>query len=76
VEVERLCRDYSQFLRQSGLVHGANLIEQDQTLPATMSDADPERRLATRRGHGGDEYRAQMIVHFGRRHHDATGVSS
>src|SRR5450759_3800645 len=66
---ERLCRDHSQFLRQSGLVHGANLIEQDQTLPATMSDADPKRRLATRRSHGRDEYCAQMIVHFGRRHH-------
>src|ERR1035441_10350699 len=36
---ERLCRDYSQFIRQPGLVHGANLIEQDQTLPATMIDA-------------------------------------
>src|ERR1017187_1602782 len=68
---ERLCRDYSQFLRQPGLVHGENLIEQDQTLPATMIDADPKRRLATRRGHGGDEYCAQMIVQFGRGHHDA-----
>src|ERR1022692_3313809 len=66
---ERLCRDHSQFLRQPGLVHGANLIEQDQTLSATMSDADPKRRLATRRRHGCDEYCAQMIVHFGRGHH-------
>ena len=24
---ERLCRDYSQFLRQPGLVYGANLID-------------------------------------------------
>jgi hypothetical protein len=31
-----------------------------------MSDADPKRRLATRRGHRCDEHRAQMIVHFGR----------
>src|SRR5271157_2824486 len=63
---ERLRRDCSQFLRQPGLVHGANLIEQDQTLPATMNDTDPKRRLATRRRHGCDEYCAQMIVHFGR----------
>src|ERR1035438_3284175 len=69
---ERLCGDYSQFLRQPGLVHRANLIEQDdQTLPASMIDTDPKRRLATRRGHGGDEYCAQMIVHFRRGHHDA-----
>src|ERR1019366_4862285 len=40
---ERLCRDYSQFLRQPGLVHGTNLIEQDQALPATMSYTDPPR---------------------------------
>jgi hypothetical protein len=66
---ERLCRDCSQFLRQPGLVHGANLIEQDQTLPATMSDADPKRRLATRRSDGCDQYGAQMIVHFGRGHY-------
>src|ERR1035437_4651474 len=68
---ELLCRDYSQFLRQPGLVHGANLIDQDQTLPATMIDTDPKRNLATRRGHRGDEYCAQMIVQFGRGHHDA-----
>jgi len=67
---QRLCRDYSQFLRQPGLVHGANLIEQDQTLPASMIDSDPKRRLATRRGHGGDQRCAQMIVHFERGHHD------
>jgi hypothetical protein len=30
---ERLCRDYSQFLRQPGLVHGANLIERSATGP-------------------------------------------
>ena len=40
---ERLWRDYSQFLPQPGLVHGANLVEQDQTLPATMIDTDPKR---------------------------------
>src|ERR1035438_10292032 len=61
---ERLCRNRSQFLRQPGLVHGATLIEQDQTLPATVSDADPKRRLAPRRSHGCDEYCAQMIVRF------------
>src|ERR1017187_6011426 len=66
---ERLCRDYSQFLRQPGLVHGSNLIEQDQTPPATMNDADPKRCLATRRSHGCDKYCAQMIVHFGRGHY-------
>src|SRR5450759_2324001 len=66
---ERLCRDYSQFLRQPDLVHGANLIEQNQTLPATMSDVNPKWCLAARRSHGCDEYGAQMIVHFGRGHH-------
>ena len=34
-----------------------------------MSDADPKRRLVTRRCHGCDEYRTQMIVHFGRGHY-------
>src|SRR5450756_824991 len=63
---KRLCRDHSQFLRQSGLIHRANLIEQNQTLSATMIDTDPKRRLVTRRGHGCDEYCAQMIVHFAR----------
>src|ERR1022692_980490 len=66
---ERFCRDYSQFLRQPGLVHGTNLIEQYQAPPATMSDADTKRRLVTRRCHGCDEYRTQMIVHFGRGHY-------
>ena len=43
---ERLCRDYSEFLRQPSLVHCANLIEQDHTLPATMIDTDPKRRAS------------------------------
>ncbi|SPF55838.1 hypothetical protein SBA4_7470005 [Candidatus Sulfopaludibacter sp. SbA4] len=66
---ERLCRDYSQFLRQSGLVHSTNLIEQDQAFSATMSDADPKGCLAARRSHGCHDYCAQIIVHFGRRHY-------
>jgi len=71
VAVSVFAGNYSQSLRQPGLVHGSNLIEQDQTLPATMTDTDPKRRLAPCRGHGGDEYCAQVIVHFGRGHHDA-----
>ena len=65
VAVSVFAETNSQFFRQPGLIHSANLVEQDQTLPAAMIDADPKRRLATRRGHRCDEYCAQMIVHFG-----------
>ena len=34
---ERLLRDDAQFLRQPGLIHSANLIEQNQALAASMS---------------------------------------
>src|SRR5258706_14979450 len=36
-----------------------------------MIDSDPKRRLATCRGHRGDENCTQMIMHLGRRHYDA-----
>lgn len=53
------------FTSQPELVHGGNLIEQDQTPPVTMSDADPKRRLAIGRIHRCDERRAQSIVLIG-----------
>jgi hypothetical protein len=66
---ERLCRNHAQSLRQSDLIHGANLIEQDQALSATVSETHPKRCLATGRSHRCDEYCAQMIVHLGRADH-------
>jgi hypothetical protein len=45
---KRPCRDHSQLLHQPGLIHRANLIEQDETLPAAMIESNPKRRLAAR----------------------------
>src|SRR4051812_26997189 len=36
-----------------------------------MIYSDTKRSLPARRRHRGDEYRAQMIVHFGRGYHNA-----
>lgn len=68
---ECLCGDRSQSPCQPGFIYGANLVEQNQTLSTCVSHADPKRRFTGRRGHGGNDDCAQMIVHLGRRYHYA-----
>ncbi len=69
-DCESLCTDRSQSFCQAHFIYRSYLIEQDHTAFASVADRDAKRRWFAACGHGRDDHRSQVMVHFGRRYHN------